>query len=193
MIAVALAFLRPYLKPIAGVLLVLATLAAVLFAVHHKGYQSGVKAREAEHAEALARAEKLVKETSEASDRITAKAKSDLALSLAKIEDLSNQLHKETPRYVSPKADRACVVPAGYVLLRNAAGTGSAPVPESAGRSLDADSGLALSAIAQNDIENGRSFQSAVEEIKAWRSWYGRQAELWEKNYGPKALEAPSR
>lgn len=189
MIGVALAFLGPvgrFLKPYAGYLLIAALVALALWGVHNQGYREGVKAKEAEYAKALKEAEKKVAETTKASDAITAKAKGELALSLAKIDELSNQLHKETPTYVSPKADRACVIPAGYVLLRNAAGTGSAPVPSSSGQSLDADSGVALSTIAENDIENGRSFQAAIAEIGAWRAWYVQQAELWEKEYGAK-------
>jgi hypothetical protein len=187
MIATILAFLAPvgrFLKPYAGYLLIAALLGLALWWSNHAGYRSGVKAKEAEYAKALERAEKRAAETTKASDAITAKAKGELALSLAKIDELSNQLRKETKTYVSPKADRACVIPAGYVLLRNAAGTGSTPVPPSPGQSLDADSGVALSALAQNDVENGRSFQTAITEIEAWRGWYQRQAELWEKNYG---------
>lgn len=157
-----------------------------IWGVHHAGYSAGVKHEQAQYAKDLAKAEKKAAETKKASDAITLKVAGDLAAANAKIATLSTQLKSEIPRYVTPQADRRCIVSTGYVELRNAAGGGRAAVPESTGRSVDADSGLVLSDLAENDIQNAAAFNSAVVEIKAWRDWYARQADLWEKNYGAK-------
>ncbi|PIB91308.1 hypothetical protein [Caulobacter sp. FWC2] len=158
--------------------------ALALWGIHHAGYSAGVKHEQAQYAKALAKAEKKAAETKKKSDAITAKVSTDLATANARIATLSTQLKSEIPRYVTPQADRRCIVSTGYVELRNAAGVGRPAVPEGAGRSLDADSGLVLSDLAENDITNATAFNSAVAEIKAWRDWYTRQADLWKQNYG---------
>jgi hypothetical protein len=90
--------------------------------------------------------------------------------------------------YVTPEADRRCVIPAGYVRLRDAAGAGVAVVPPAAGQSVDADSGLALSDLAENDIANAASFNLLLTEVKAWRGWYGAQTALFARQATPRAL-----
>ncbi len=176
MIALALTFLRSPLGKFAAIAL---AVILALWGVHHVGYSVGIKANEARHVKALEKAQKRVLEAEKQGRDITDRERAKLALANQKIDTLTNQLRKELPRYVSPQADRRCTIPAGYVLLRNAAGTGEPPIPGPSGQSLDADSGLALSALAENDIENGRSFQAAIAEIEAWRAWYVQQAETF--------------
>ncbi|WP_395443550.1 hypothetical protein [Caulobacter sp. UC70_42] len=158
--------------------------ALALLGIHHAGYSAGVKHEQAEYAKSIAKAEKKAAETKKKSDAITVKVSTDLATANARIATLSTQLKSEIPRYVTPQADRRCIVSAGYVELRNAAGAGRSAVPEGAGRSLDADSGLVLSDLAENDIANATAFNTAIAEIKAWRAWYSLHADLWIKEYG---------
>lgn len=181
MIAAALAFMRSPLGKYAAIAL---AVVLALWGIHHAGYRSGVKHERAEYSKALAKAEKKAAETKKASDAITEGVRADLAAANAKLTTLSTQLKSEIPRYVTPQADRRCIVSTGYVELRNAAGGGRPAVPEGPGRSVDADSGLVLSDLAENDITNATAFNSAVLEIKAWRRWYADQADLWTKNYG---------
>lgn len=54
---------------------------------------------------------------------------------------------KEIPVYVTPTADAACAVPAGFVRVHNAAAEGT-PLGRAAGDSDAAPSGVALSAVA---------------------------------------------
>lgn len=182
MIAV-LAFLRSPLGKYGAIAL---AVALALWGIHHAGYSAGVKHQRAEYTQAFAKAEKKAAETKKASDAITTKVSGDLASANARIATLSTQLKTEIPRYVSHEADRRCIVSNGYLELRNAAGRGGTPVPEAAGGSRDADSGVVLSDLAENDIANATAFRSATAEIEAWRRWYMAQADLWTKNYGAK-------
>lgn len=186
MIALALKAWTFAKSPIGRRVAVALAMILALWGIHHAGYSAGVKHERAQYAKALAKAEKKAAETKKESDAITAKVRVDLASANARIATLSTKLKSEIPRYVSLQADRRCVVSTGYVELRNAAGGGRPAVPESPGRSVDSDSGLVLSDLAENDIENATAFNSAVLEIKAWRDWYARQADLWAKNYGAK-------
>ena len=180
MTAVAL-FLR---SPTARALLVIAALITALVASHWSGYRAGaaheVQARAARDAEAAGR----VAVIQARSAKISADARERHAADLARIDALTVQLQQKVKTYVTPQADRRCVIPVGYVRLRDAAGAGVDPVPGPAGGSLDADSGLVLSDLAANDIANAGAFNAAVQEVRAWRGWHAAQAELWRQMIG---------
>jgi len=164
-----------WLAGLAGVLVI-----AVL--IYQGGVSAGVDRERAANAKlvaaAMARAEKIAK----ASEAISKTARDKHAADLARINDLTAKLQQKVPIYVTPQADRRCVIPAGYVRLRDAAGAGVDPVPPAAGGSVDADSGLVLSDLAANDLVNAAAFNTAIAEVKAWRGWYPAQADLWSKN-----------
>ncbi len=82
-------------------------------------------------------------------------------------------LVKEVPRYVTPKADAACVVPVGAVSLLDSAANGS--VPSAPIGLQDAPSGVALSELISDDVANAGAFQTAIARLKAWDEWYGTQ------------------
>lgn len=173
------AFLKsPLGRWMAGV----AVLLFLAFLVYRSGVSAGVERERTANAKlvaaAMAKAEKLAK----ASSAISAAARRDHAADLERINDLTTKLQQKVPIYVTPEADRRCVIPAGYVRLRDAAGAGVDPVPAGSGGSLDADSGLVLSDLAANDVINAAAFHTCVAEVKAWRGWYPAQADLWSKN-----------
>lgn len=159
----------------------LAVLLALL-AVHHHGYRAGESHQKAVYAAAMVKAQAHVAKIEKDSAQISAKAQADNAAANARIAALTLNLQSKVKTYVTPEADRRCVIPAGYVRLRDAAGTGLPVVPGPAGQPVDADSGLALSDLAANDIVNAASFNILLEEVKAWRGWYVAQADLWSKN-----------
>jgi hypothetical protein len=72
----------------------------------------------------------------------------------AVIQWRTRYLTKEVPVYVTPEADRRCIVSRGFVRLYNAAASGLPAVAGAAGGPDDADSGLALSAVAETDVAN---------------------------------------
>lgn len=97
------------------------------------------------------------------------------------------QLLKEVTRYVTPVADSRCIVPRGFVLVHDAAAAGTAgppgaaAVPDGAGGSLDADSGIALSAVGAAVTENYFACHEAIAEVTDWRRWYPEARERWER------------
>lgn len=96
------------------------------------------------------------------------------------------QLLKEVPRYVTPVADARCIVPLGFVRIHDAAAgdagpPGAAAIPEPAGGSVDADSGVALSAVGAAVTENYFACHEAIAEVTEWRRWYPEAREGWER------------
>jgi hypothetical protein len=157
-----------------------ALLAVVL--IYQGGVSAGVDRERAANAKLVAAATERAVKVSKASAAISAAARDRHATDLIRINDLTAKLQQKVPIYVTPEADRRCVIPAGYVRLRDAAGAGVDPVPPGPGGSLGADSGLVLSDLARNDVTNAAAFNTAIAEVKAWRGWYATQADLWNKN-----------
>lgn len=160
---------------IAGALLITAL-------VYQGGVSAGADRERAANAKLVAEATDRAAKVAKASSAVSEAARRDHAAALANIADLTTKLQQKVPAYVTPEADRRCVIPAGYVRMRDAAGAGVDPVPAAAGGSLDVDSGLVLSDLARNDVTNAAAFHTAVAELKAWRGWYAAQAELWTTN-----------
>jgi hypothetical protein len=110
-----------------------------------------------------------------------------LAKEKAAREARFRQLLKEVATYVTPVADSRCVVPRGFVLFHDAAAAGdagppgAAAVPEPGGGSLDADSGVALSAVGSRVAENYAACHEAIAEVTAWRRWYLEARDSWER------------
>lgn len=90
-------------------------------------------------------------------------------------------LTQEVPVYVTPKSDADCVVPLGFVRLHDAAASGDpASLPGPAGGSLQAASGVPLSAVAATVIGNyGVAYDWRAEAL-TWRDWYARQKAAWD-------------
>lgn len=168
-------------SPIGRWICVAILVAGMLFAVRAEGYRAGKGAEQAAQAKRFDLASKAAQKVADASAKISSKALADLQAANARNAALTLQLQQKVPTYVTPQADRRCIVSRGYVELRNAAGAGVDPVPPAAGGSVDTDSGLVLSDLAQNDILNAAAFHTAVDEVKAWRGWYVAQADLWSK------------
>lgn len=178
MMALLTFFKTPLGRALAGA----AILILLAFLVYRSGVSAGVKAEKAANAKLVAAAMERAAEVSKASDAISKNARTAHEADLARIAELTTKLQQKVTTYVTPQADRRCVIPAGYVRLRDAAGAGLNPVPGAAGGSVDADSGLVLSDLAANDVTNAAAFNTAVAEVKAWRGWYAAQADLWNKN-----------
>lgn len=161
-----------WMAGIAGVLL-------MLVLIYQGGVSAGVERERAANAKLVAAAMGKADKVAKASSAISKTARDAHDADLVRINDLTAKLQQKVPIYVTPEADRRCVIPAGYVRLRDAAGAGVDPVPSAAGGSVDADSGLVLSDLAANDVTNAAAFNTAVAEVKAWRGWYAAQADLW--------------
>jgi hypothetical protein len=145
---------------------------AMLFAVRAEGVKDGRQIELAVQAKALEAAQKQIAQLEAKAGKLSADARAKNDADNARIAALTAELQTKVSTYVTPKADRQCIVSRGYVSLRNAAGAGVSPPPAASGGSVDADSGVALSAVAENDVYNAGEFNRCVAEVKAWRGWY---------------------
>lgn len=160
-------------------LLVVAAIAVTLFGNFR--FDQGVAKERVAEAARLAEASRKAAKVSLASASISAQVQRDLGAALDRNAALTRQLQQKATTYVTSEADRRCVIPAGYVRLRDAAGAGVDPLPAATGGPVNANSGLVLSDLAANDLVNAAAFHSAVAEVTAWRGWYAAQADLWSK------------
>lgn len=149
-------------------------------------FRAGVAHEKAAQAERVKKAKAHVVKVEAKGQAITTDVAGKLADRKTEIRTITQTLTKEVVRYVPVESDRACVVPAGFVRLHDAAARG-AVLPEPAGGPLDADSGLALSTVAETVVANYGSAHELAAEVIAWREWYARQADLWKRE-----VKAPS-
>lgn len=181
--------LSPLARWLGGAALALAIGVGIGAGGYMVGREHGVLAEKAAEAARIAEAGRKVAKVEKGGREISADVANDLAASKARIATLTVQLQQKVPSYVTSKADRGCIIPDGYVRVRDAAGANVAVVPPGPGGSIDADSGLVLSDLAANDIVNASAFNQCVAEVKVWRGWYPRQADLWAKNIKVPDLE----
>jgi hypothetical protein len=78
---------------------------------------------------------------------------------------------KEVPRYVTVEADRACVVPVGFVQLHDAAAAGVPPAAPGAGNPDAPARGLALSAVAETVAGNYTACHETSEQLIALQDY----------------------
>lgn len=71
---------------------------------------------------------------------------------------------KEIPVYVTPEADAACVVPAGFVRIHDAAAANTAPEPTAGDPDAPAP-GVTLSAIAETVADNYTQYHALGEQL----------------------------
>lgn len=161
---------------ILGALAVLALLAAV----HHHGFESGVAHEKAAEAARLEKARKAVVKREKKAERISTDARAGLDREKVVIQTRTITLIKEVPVYVSPAADARAVIPVGFVRLHDAAAAGEAVVPGAPGGPLDAPSGIELSAVASTVVENYGTCLAWRAEAMTWRSWYADQKTAWD-------------
>lgn len=153
---------------------------ALLAGVHHHGVGAGVAKERAAEAKRLERARKDVAKRTAKAEAISADAQAGLERERVRIETRTVTLIKEIPVYVSPAADARCVIPVGFVRFHDAAAS-EATLPAASGGSLDAPSGVDLSAVAETIAGNyGAAFQWRAEAL-TWRAWYRDQKAAWDK------------
>jgi hypothetical protein len=156
-------------------------LLALVLAIHHSGYASGVKHEQSLAAARLEATRKAVAMREGKAEAITADATASLAGAQVEIRYRTKTLVEKVPVYVSSKSDDGCRVPVGFVRLHDAAAGGSPSLPAAAGGSLDAASGLELSAALSTVIANyGVAYDWRAEAL-TWRAWYAQQAAAWVK------------
>lgn len=166
--------LRPLTPYIAGALIV--THGGVyLIGRHH-----GAEAEKAAEAKRLAKAQKAVVRREKKAEATTKKVADKITAQQVRIEYRTKTIIEKVPVYVTAEADAACSVPVGFVVLHDAAASGSeAKLPAAPGGSVEAPSGVALSTVSETVAVNyGIAYQWRAEAL-GWREWYERQASEW--------------
>lgn len=127
------------------------------------------KTMEAKAAQAEAIAETIKVERQQA--LITADIARASAYAEAGIHTVTMQIIKEVPRYVSRKADAACVVPRGFVLVHDAAARNLPVAADATGESYDTPGGVALSDVASTVADNYDQCNTWRNQVIWWQEW----------------------
>jgi hypothetical protein len=88
-------------------------------------------------------------------------------------------LTREIPKYVTPEASAACVVPRGFIELHNRAATGpidsAAAVPDATSGAVNADSHVGIDTLGAALVANyGRCNEALERSNVAWPEWYAK-------------------
>lgn len=155
--------------------------ALVAYGTHHwdLGTINGLKASTAQ---ATAQAVQKAKDKQAAQDALSAQSQVKAAIERQKSLDASQVIVKEVTRYVTPKQDSTDCVRLGSLLLLYAAVHQVDPgsVPVAPGLSADTCTPVKPSALVGNIISNYGQANLAIDEVQAWREWYGKQKGAWD-------------
>ena len=86
------------------------------------------------------------------------------------VREAGDTIIREVPVYVTPEADRRCVVPRGFVRVHDAAAHGL-PLPGATGPADEAAAGIALSAVAGTVTANYTDCHAIREQVIALQAW----------------------
>ena len=87
------------------------------------------------------------------------------------VREKGETIMREVPVYVPVKADAACTINRGFVLLHDAAAAGE--LPEPAGDADAAAAEVALSAVAGTVAANYQTCHEIAEQLRALQMWVG--------------------
>lgn len=122
-----------------------------------------------------------VGERTQQAAEITQAVGTDVAAAEARVRIEYRTIVERIPVYVTAEADRAVDVPVGFVRLHDAAAAGStATLPDRPGESVDAPSGVALSAVAGTVAGNYEQCHVWRGQVIGWQDWYAQQRKAWE-------------
>jgi hypothetical protein len=170
-----LTFARSPLGRYAVIGVALLVLVASIFEV---GYRAAKSADTRAAAAASARAAKAIQKREATADAITTTTAARTAQARVLVRTVTKTLVEKVHDYVPPAADARCVVPVGFVQLYNAAAAG---LPRPAGGPDETPSGVALSTVAETDVENfGVAYDWRAEAL-GWRDWYVTQKAAWDR------------
>ena len=164
---------------------VIATLAVAVIAVlvaYQGGVRAGVKAERLAHAERAKKAQEHVAKVEKAGAVITADVAKTLVKTRTEIQYRTKLQIEKVIEYVPVESDAACTVGVGALRLHDHAFAGLPGLPSPPGGSLQADSGVPLSALIADDVAFAGTAYDWQAEVIAWRAWYSRHADLWAKS-----------
>lgn len=110
---------------------------------------------------------------------VTERIGTQAAARQAEIRYVTRTLVEKVNVYVTPEADRNCILPVGFVRLHDAAAAGEGgALPEPAGESYDAPSGVACSAAAETIVGNYGDYTAVAGQLTDLQSWVREQQAL---------------
>lgn len=133
----------------------------------HTRYDAGVAYQQAIDAKALAKAQATAA-------TITERVVTQYVDRVRVVRERAQTIVKKVPVYVTAKADAACLVPAGFVRVHDAAVQG-VDLPASAGTTADTPSGVALSAVASTVASNYGICRETAERLTSLQNWVRQQ------------------
>lgn len=151
----------------------------VLLVDNRMGYVSGVRSERAKDVAAQAKAAKLVAAQAAAQDKRADELRRKLNVALADNSARTRTLIEKVPYYVTQKADRACVVPTGFVELWHLGASGQGTAAQTPGGHVDTPSGIPLSDVARADAANYGVAYGWRAEALTWRSWHADLVAHW--------------
>lgn len=83
------------------------------------------------------------------------------------VREVGATIIRDVPRYVSIEADRACLVPVGFVRVHDAAAAGVPPTAEGAGDPDAPAAGVALSGVAATVADNYTTCHAIAAQLSA--------------------------
>ncbi len=126
---------------------------------------------------AIAKAEAHAIQVTQARDQITHDADLAAAQAQVKIQTVTQTLIKEVPKYVTAKANRACIITRGFVRVFNAGARGVQPVPLAAGIA-DEPAPVSLADVAGTAGAGGGTYQAVAQQLRDLQGWVTAQQAL---------------
>lgn len=132
--------------------------------------------------QALARATADTLRRTEASNAVTEVIGAKSAARQVQIRTVTQEIIREVPTYVTVQADARCDVSTGFVRHHDRAASGApASLPDPAGPSNDAPSGVALSTVSRTLAENYGQCIADSGRLLDLQEWIRAQAAEWAK------------
>lgn len=175
----ALAFL---ISPLARYLGIALAVLALLFGVHHHGFNKGLARERAAEAARLERARKDVARREAKAVQITDDVARKSEAHQVEIRWRTITTIREVPKYVTAETDRSYPIPVGLVRVHDAAARGLDPsaVPDPSGLPDDAPSGVTASALGASIASNYGSCLADLERFRDLQGWVSQQKAAWD-------------
>lgn len=156
-----------------------AVVALIAFAGGYKVRDVMAQADSAKAAKAEVRTVERVVYRERAAADVTQAAGEKAATRQAEIRYVTRTIVEKVPEYVTAEADRTCVLPVGFVRVHDAAAAGEGDaLPEPAGQSNDAPSGVACSAAAVTIAGNYGDYAVVAAQLTDLQQWVRDQQAL---------------
>lgn len=148
------------------------SVAALAFALFLEGSLSEKKVWELREAEINLEVEKL----KSASSEVTVKVVTKYVDRYKTVTEKADEVIREVPIYITQKADAACTITDGFVLLHDSAARGE--LPQTPGTLNDEASGVKLSEVGETLAQNYKKYHQLATQLESLQEWIREQEKL---------------